>query len=128
MSKLIGLVGHCGPDGFMLRSAVKYAVADSNVKMLNSTAELQRGLEEGAVLLLVNRVLDSTYDHELGCDLIRDLKVSHPGVATMLISNFSDAQATAEAAGALPGFGKSEVGSAKMKQRLAAALNQTAAT
>ena len=57
-----------------------------------------------------------------GYELIRALKASHPNVRTMLVSNYADAQAAAVAAGALEGFGKSEIGSSKMKERLAAAI------
>jgi hypothetical protein len=57
-------------------------------------------------------------------ELVKKLKESHPGVRTMLVSNFADAQAAAVAAGALEGFGKSEIGSAKMKQRLADAFKE----
>jgi len=45
-----------------------------------------------------------------GVDLIGELRPAHPGVAWMLVSNHADAQAAAVAAGALPGFGKSELG------------------
>jgi two-component system, chemotaxis family, chemotaxis protein CheY len=124
MARIIGLVGHCGPDSYMLRSAVKYAVADSDVQMLNDDGALDRALEAGAALLLINRVLDGAFDHGQGVELVKKLKESHPGVRTMLVSNFADAQAAAVAAGALEGFGKSEIGSAKMKQRLADAFKE----
>jgi hypothetical protein len=41
----------------------------------------------------------------------------------MMISNYPEAQQAAESAGALPGFGKREIGSAKVKERISAALN-----
>src|SRR5688572_5591110 len=101
MSKVIGLVGHCGPDGYMLRSAVKYAVKEAEVRMVNDAHSLDDVLEAGAdTLLLVNRVLDGGFDHHQGVELIRDLKTSHPQIKTMLISNYEDAQSAAEAAGA----------------------------
>lgn len=123
-AKIIGLVGHCGPDAYMLRSAVKYAIAGSDVQMLNDDDAVDRAIESGASLLLINRVLDGGFDHSEGVELVRKLKASHPGVKTMLISNYSDAQAAAVTAGALDGFGKSEVGSPKMKQRLAEAFQE----
>lgn len=118
-ARIIGLVGHCGPDAYMLRSAVKYAVAGSDVQMLNDHEAVDRALKAGASLLLINRVLDGGFDDEQGVELVRQLSESHPGVKTMLVSNYTDAQSAAVAAGALEGFGKSEIGSAKMKQRLA---------
>ncbi len=122
MAKLIGLVGHCGPDAYMLRSAVKYAVPGADVKMLNDDESVLGAIEAGATLLLVNRVLDGGFESGEGVELIRTFKASHPDVRTMLISNFADAQASAKAAGAMEGFGKSEIGSAKMKQLLAEAV------
>jgi ActR/RegA family two-component response regulator len=122
MAKLIGLVGHCGPDAYMLRSAVKYAVPGADVKMLNDDESVLGAIEAGATLLLVNRVLDGGFEGSEGVELIRAFKASHPDVRTMLISNYADAQASAQAAGALEGFGKSEIGSARMKQLLAEAV------
>ncbi len=123
-ARIIGLVGHCGPDAYMLRSAVKYAVAGSDVQMLNDHEAVDRALKAGASLLLINRVLDGGFDDEQGVELVRKLSESHPGVKTMLVSNYTDAQSAAVAAGALEGFGKSEIGSAKMKQRLADAFKE----
>ncbi len=122
MAKLIGLVGHCGPDAYMLRSAVKYAVKDAEVRMLNDDEALRTAIESTDAVLLVNRQIDGDFPTYEGVELIRALKASHPNVRTMLVSNYADAQAAAVAAGALEGFGKSEIGSSKMKERLAAAI------
>jgi hypothetical protein len=81
-------------------------------------------MEAGATLLLINRTLDGGFDEEQGVELVRKLKTSYPAVKTMLISNYADAQSAAVAAGALEGFGKSEIGSPKMKQRLADAFKE----
>lgn len=75
-------------------------------------------------LILVNRVGAS--DGAPGVDLIRALK-SEPTTAdlpVMLVSNYRDAQAEAVALGALPGFGKADLGSAETVKRLQAALEQ----
>jgi hypothetical protein len=40
----------------------------------------------------------------------------------MLVSNYPDAQAAAEKAGALPGFGKRDIGSPRVKELLRDAL------
>ena len=123
-ARIIGLVGHCGPDAYMLRSAVKYAAAGSDVQMLNDQEAVDSAVEAGTSLLLINRVLDGGFEDEQGVELVRKLSKSHPTVRTMLVSNFPEAQAAAVAAGALEGFGKSEIGTAKMKQRLAEALKE----
>jgi two-component system chemotaxis response regulator CheY len=63
-------------------------------------------------------------DGTLGIDLIRAMK-SDPQLAhlpVMLVSNFAEAQAEALALGAMPGFGKSELSSAKTRERLQAVL------
>jgi len=57
-------------------------------------------------------------------DLIRMLK-SDPDLAAipvMLVSNHPEAQTEATSLGALPGFGKSELGEAKTTQALMSAL------
>ena len=125
MNRIIGLVGHCGPDSYMLRSAVKYAVKDAEVRMLNSDRDLNQAIEAGAKLLLINRMLDGGFDNEGGIELIQAAKFDWPDVRCLLISNYPDAQASAEAAGAMPGFGKSQIGSPAMKTALANAIAAT---
>jgi two-component system chemotaxis response regulator CheY len=74
-------------------------------------------------LILINRVNDS--DGAPGLDLIQSLK-SEPGLAglpVMLVSNYPEAQQAAEALGALPGFGKSDLASATTRSRLEAVLS-----
>ena len=120
----IALVGHCGPDSYMLRSSVKHTVKESEVSMIADEVQLLRALNGGIDLLLVNRQLDGAFDTYEGIDLIRRIAASHPAAATMLISNFAEAQRDATTAGARPGFGKSEIGSAKMREALAGALGE----
>ncbi|MGC4032014.1 MAG: hypothetical protein QM754_09820 [Tepidisphaeraceae bacterium] len=118
----IALVGHCGPDSFMLRSAVKYAVKDAEVVMITDDTVLSAELSNGLSLLLVNRMLDGNFELHEGVELIRRLHTTYPQLAIMLISNYADSQKAAEAVGALPGFGKGEVGTQKMRDALAGAL------
>jgi two-component system chemotaxis response regulator CheY len=69
-------------------------------------------------LILVNRINDS--DGAPGVELIRSMK-SEPGLAdlpVMLVSNYPEAQQEAEALGALPGFGKSDLASVTTRTRL----------
>jgi len=102
------LVGHCGPDTHMLRSAVRRALPEAEVVSVLTQKELETN---AADLLLVNRVLDGSFETSSGVDLIRKVASRRAGEhpAMMLISNYSDAQDEARAAGALPGFGKREV-------------------
>jgi CheY-like chemotaxis protein len=73
-------------------------------------------------LVLVNRVSDR--DREPGVELIRALRAD-PDLArlpVMLVSNFAQAQAEAQAAGALPGFGKAELATARSIAELSTVL------
>lgn len=124
MNKRIGLVGHCGPDAFMLRSAVKYAVPDADVVFISDTTSLQDAIEKGVSVLLVNRLLDGYFFDTRGVELIRQLHESHPTIKTMLISNYPEAQSEAIRAGAVEGFGKSEIGTPKMRQCLEKVLKE----
>jgi len=56
--------------------------------------------------------------------LIRRLRASYPNVKTMLVSNYPDAQQAAVQAGALPGFGKRELGSPRVPELIRAALEE----
>ena len=108
----------------MLRSSVKHSIKDSEVTMIADQSSLHKAIESGVQLLLINRQLDGAFDTYHGVELIRQLAASHPTVATMLISNYADSQRDAEAAGARPGFGKAEIGSAKMREALSGALSE----
>jgi len=73
-------------------------------------------------LVLVNRILDG--DGTTGLDLIREW-TSSPDLAEipiMLVSNYPDAQQSAESLGALPGFGKASLTAAATRAKLAAVL------
>lgn len=104
----------------MLRRAVKTALRTEHVEMINSTRDLEAQMR-GADLALVNRVLDGDFETDEGVELIR-LRAGGGKMRWMLVSNYADAQVAAEAAGALPGFGKAEVNSDKARRRLVDAL------
>ena len=126
MPKKIALVGHCGPDSSYLRITVSKAERDVQVLSVDDDSDLKRALDEGVDLLLLNRQLDYGFDEREGVSLIRKLRAKYPGVKTMLVSNYPDAQAAAVAEGALPGFGKRELGSARVAELLRDALNSPA--
>lgn len=115
------LVGHCTPDAYALKNAVRRAAPHARIVMANSDEQLA-GLAVPGALLLVNRALDGEFRAEDGVALIAGLASPRP--AAMLISNFPDAQAAAVAAGALPGFGKKEMGAAAVAEKIAAALTR----
>ncbi len=106
--KTVVLVGHCGPDMFMLKTAVGRALPEATIVFVNDIVALSEYLTSDS-LLLVNRELDGRFDRQSGIDLISQIaKQDHPPVA-MLISNLEDAQSQAVVAGAKPGFGKSQL-------------------
>ncbi len=123
MKPRVVLVGHCGADGRMLAAAVRRAVPEAEVVYADDQASLDAEMRD-ANLLLVNRVLGEAYAHTAGVDLIRDVGAIDvaPKPATMLVSNFDDAQRSAEDAGALPGFGKQDLNTPKVTERLKQAL------
>ncbi len=122
----IALVGHCGPDSWMLKGAVVRAFPVADVVMVNDGASLQAHAEK-ADLLLVNRQLDGDFDTGSGLDLIRVLMgLPNRRAVVMLVSNYADAQAEAVAFGAAAGFGKAKAGSPETAQRMRAAVERAA--
>ncbi len=117
-SPTVLLVGHCGPDSWVLKSTVRRALDGADVQMINGARALEDSLD-GASLLLVNRVLDGDFPTGSGIELIRQLATRDGHSAgVMLVSNFAEAQEEAEAAGALPGFGKADAASDEAARRM----------
>lgn len=122
MSKKVALVGHCGPDSSYLRIAVSRAAKEAKVLSADNGQSLNRLLDEGVDLLLLNRQLDFGFDEEEGVEIIRKLRPKYPDVKMMLVSNYANAQADAVAEGALPGFGKREMNTPKVAEMIREAL------
>jgi len=122
--KNVVLVGHCGADSSYLRMAVAGAGTAVSVVSVEDEESLSAALENGVELVLINRILDWGFDEQEGVSLISRLRRTHPNLKTMLVSNYADAQAAAVAAGALPGFGKREIGSSRVKELLRGALEE----
>ena len=125
VSKKVILVGHCGPDAGYLRMIVKKTSPDVEVLMADDSQELTHLLARNnhIDLILFNRELGYGFDPDQGSEVIRELRPMLPNVKMMLISNYPDAQQAAVAAGALPGFGKRELGSPRVLQLLRDALS-----
>ncbi len=113
------LVGHCGFDQASLARVVASALPGLAVESAHNTAGLDQHAGPGA-LLLVNRVLDGRFGTSSGIDLIAELARLDPTPRMMLISNFPDAQAQAVQVGALPGFGKNDMGTPDTAAKLRA--------
>ena len=121
MRARVVLVGHCGVDGPRLQREISSRIPDTHVVRVNSTADLERTLGDGADLFLVNR--EPVGFDEDGLDIIRDIREEHPDAKVMLVSDYPDAQEAAVQAGALPGFGKSEMGSESLTDTVRQALD-----
>ena len=122
MAKKIALVGHCGPDSSFLRMAISSADRSATILAADDSSELNKLLTDGVDLLLLNREMPYGFEDSEGVGLIRKLRSKHPAVKMMLVSNYPDAQAAAVKAGALPGFGKREIGSSRVNELLRDAL------
>src|SRR5687767_725451 len=116
--KKVVLVGHCGPDSSFLRMAVSSASRGITVAAADDQDELDTYLTKGVDLLLLNRELGWGFDQTEGVEVIRSLRTRHPNLKMMLVSNYPEAQAAAVAVGALPGFGKREIGTPRVTQLL----------
>ena len=127
-AKTVVLVGHCGPDSSFLKMAVRSASPGATVGMADSDAELDAALGASASgdarpdLLLFNRVMEPGFSAESGVEVMRSVRAKNPDVKMMLVSNYADAQQSAVDAGALPGFGKNDIGQEKAKTALREAL------
>src|SRR5436190_21888210 len=124
--KTIVLVGHCGPDSSYLRMTVDKASKGARILMADDDSELQDALAQNPDLVLFNRELGYGFTHKTGVDAIAHLRKLSPQLRMMLVSNYADAQAAAVANGALPGFGKREIGSPRVIEVLRAALETPA--
>lgn len=113
------LVGHCGFDAGALRRFVQTHLPQVALGEAQASAELAEAGPD--TLLLINRVLDGDFDCDNGIDLIHRLGQRKDPPRMILISNYADAQASAEAAGARPGFGKSQLRDPRAAERLLAA-------
>ena len=120
MSIRILLVGHCGVDGPRMQREIGQFLSEAAVLRINSDADLERAVDEGADLLLVNR--EPVGFDKGGTDIIRELHQRCPGAKLMLVSDYDEAQEEAAQCGAIRGFGKSDLGSPKFEQTVREAL------
>lgn len=127
----VALVGHCGPDAFALRSAVRRFAPGAQIVAISGDAELDAALGDAggpALVLLVNRVLDGDFENPSGIGVMRRAASARRRTAVMLISNLPEAQAEAVAVGAVPGFGKRDLNTDKARDALNRAVAQVTRT
>src|SRR5690606_15944113 len=102
-------VGQCGMDHSAIRSLITTRF-DADVDRAHSIEEALSAMRKFSYnLVLVNRILDA--DGREGLELIRQAQADEQlkAIPIMMVSNYADAQAAAIAAGAQPGFGKSQL-------------------
>jgi two-component system, chemotaxis family, chemotaxis protein CheY len=127
MAKRVLDVGNCGPDHSAIRTMLE-RMFGAEVLQADRADEALALLRSSPVnLVLVNRKLD--LDGSDGLEIIRAIKADPnlTSVRCMLITNFSDQQETAVAAGAEYGFGKKELYADQTRQRLESVLGTGAA-
>lgn len=110
------LVGHCGFDSGSLTHLVSDTMGIKAVRV-NSDAALKKQAD-ASTLLLINRVLDGDFQAGDGVALVEEIASQSDAPKMMVITNYPDVQQKAQAAGALEGFGKNDMGDAGVSQRL----------
>ncbi len=111
MTKRVLDVGNCGPD-FGAISRFLTSNFDCQVDQANKLDDTQAKLRAGDyALVLINRKLDRDYSD--GIEILKQLKADDElqSVPVMLVTNLSEHQDAAVAAGAERGFGKLELDS-----------------
>lgn len=125
MRKRVVLVGHCGPDSSYLRAVISSIDRGVEISAVDDDQSLNAALASGVDLVLFNRMLDYGFEEVEGAKVIARVHQQFPNAKLMMVSNYPEAQAAAIAAGALPGFGKRELGSSRVKELLKSVLSDT---
>ncbi|MDZ4817672.1 MAG: response regulator [Planctomycetota bacterium] len=123
MTKRVLDVGNCVPDHMALRRLIEGSF-DAVLEQSDDLAETLAAIKDRSFdLIIVNRKLDKDYSD--GLAIIQHLKALPAGTTlpVMLLSNYPEYQAEAIAAGAIPGFGKQELGNRETREKLAAILS-----
>ncbi len=109
MKKKILSVGQCLPDTFALRALIEENFDAELVTADRADDTLSQLRAGGITLVLVNRKLDIDYSD--GLEIIKQIKADPQlaSVPAMLVTNYSEHQDAAVAAGAERGFGKLEL-------------------
>ena len=107
MSKTVLDVGQCNPDHSSI-SGLLTQNFDVNIQRAHSHEQaITMAKDLKPDLVLINRLYDANGDE--GMETLRALKADEAtsNIPIMVVSNYSDAQDAAVAAGAIQGFGKS---------------------
>lgn len=112
-------VGNCRPDHAAIRRVIEGSFAAEVIQAHGLDDALAALRASQFDLVLVNRKLDRDYSD--GIEIIKAVKADAALAATpmMLITNYSEHQDAAIAAGAERGFGKLELDAPTTRERLA---------
>lgn len=115
-------VGQCSMDHGNISRMLADQFDVEVVAAATTVQALDQARSQSFALILVNRILDAS--GESGIDLVRKLCAeSASGQApVMLVSNYAEAQDSAQAFGARRGFGKAELNNPATMELLRAAL------
>lgn len=118
MKKHVLDVGQCQMDHGALRRLIEGKFAAEVTQAHSAEQALAQLRSRQFDLVLVNRKLDADYSD--GLEIIKQIKADPElsGVNVMLVTNYSEHQEQAVAAGAAPGFGKSELLEPRTLERL----------
>ena len=118
MTKHVLAVGNCGFDQSTLQQMLTRHF-DVKLSAAVDWSETEQLLKTNDYhLVLVNRKLD--LDHSDGLQIIKRILADEQTaeIPVMMITNYSEHQQRAVQAGALPGFGKSELNAAETLEKL----------
>ena len=118
--KTVLSVGQCGVDGPRIRKTLESKLGVKVVSADTAEGALQKLAAGQFNLVMVNRELN--VDKSPGMNVIRDIKASGNDTPVMLVSDQTDAQSEAAAAGAVQGFGKSKLNDEATMSRIAGAM------
>jgi hypothetical protein len=119
MPKRVLDVGNCDYDHSQLRALIEGQFDAKLVRCHGSDDALAELRSRPADLVIVNRLMD--IDHAEGLGIIEQIKHDPQLASThcMLLTNHSEHQQTAVAAGAEPGFGKKHLKDPATHEKLA---------
>jgi DNA-binding NarL/FixJ family response regulator len=118
MERTVVLIGQCGIDGPRMEQMLGSMDDTLSVLSCNDQSELDEALSSGCDLMLINRELVGDFESDQGVDMIKSIRAKKPDLKVMLVSDYPDAQKEAVEAGAVKGFGKSDLGSDKVEKLL----------
>lgn len=120
MTKRVLDIGNCGLDHGSIEHMIQTNY-DAEVDAARAASDALSLLGQQAYdLVLINRLLD--IDGSPGMDVLSLVREQNADVPVMLITNFPEYQQAAIDAGAVPGFGKSSIGTAETIELLSTYL------